>query len=150
MLLSDRLLVYRMRAEGEHKIGLRATSMTGRVGYVYQRDNEATLIVRKTFLLIRLENMWTFPGERRRTSAMRYKLATSIAVSGPSVNWNITYPRLVDRPDWITARTSARFGLFAGRPVVSIGPPTTFCLEKNDIRHFRLTFRLTIIPSRNS
>ncbi len=50
LVVSDRLLVYRMRAEGEHKIGLRATSMTGRVGYVYQRDNEATLIVRNFFV----------------------------------------------------------------------------------------------------
>jgi hypothetical protein len=51
----------------------------------------------------------------------------------------ITHPRLVDKQSWITARTSARFGLFAGRSIVSSAPPTTFCLEKNDIRHFRLT-----------
>jgi hypothetical protein len=50
LVVSDRLLVYRMRAEGEHKIGLRATSMTGRVGYVYQRNSEATLIVRNFFV----------------------------------------------------------------------------------------------------
>jgi hypothetical protein len=50
LLISDRLLRYRMRAQGEHKIGLRAISMTGRVGYLYRRDNEGALIVRNFFV----------------------------------------------------------------------------------------------------
>lgn len=48
--VSDRLLRYRMRAKGEHKIGLRATAMTGRVGYLYERDGEASLIIRNFFV----------------------------------------------------------------------------------------------------
>jgi hypothetical protein len=48
--IADGLFRYRMRAAGEHKIGLRATSMTGRVGYLYQRNEQASLIVRNFFV----------------------------------------------------------------------------------------------------
>ncbi|HYI97675.1 MAG TPA: hypothetical protein VEX68_29315 [Bryobacteraceae bacterium] len=48
--VSDGLFRYRMRAAGEHKIGLRAASVTGRVGYLYERDEEASLIVRNFFV----------------------------------------------------------------------------------------------------
>lgn len=50
LLVSDRLVRYRMRALGEHKIGLRAAAMTGRVGYVHQTGNEAALIIRNFFV----------------------------------------------------------------------------------------------------
>ena len=35
LAVSDRLVRWRMRAEGEHKIGLRAASVTGRAGYLH-------------------------------------------------------------------------------------------------------------------
>src|SRR6202011_1698110 len=42
---------YRMHSKGEHKIGLRAVAMTGRVGYLYSVANgEAALIVRNFFV----------------------------------------------------------------------------------------------------
>lgn len=50
LVASERLLRYRMRAEGEHKIGLRATAMTGRAGYLYESESESSLIVRNFFV----------------------------------------------------------------------------------------------------
>jgi hypothetical protein len=50
LMTSDGLVRYRMRAKGEHKIGLRATAMTGRVGYLFQRNDEASLIIRNFFV----------------------------------------------------------------------------------------------------
>lgn len=50
LITSDGLLRYRMRAKGEHKIGLRAAAVTGRVGYLYQNNDEASLIIRNFFV----------------------------------------------------------------------------------------------------
>jgi len=50
LFVSDRLVRYRMRAQGEHKIGLRAASMTGRVGYVYPVGEQLALIIRNFFV----------------------------------------------------------------------------------------------------
>jgi len=46
LVVSDRLVRYRMRQAGEHKIALRAVAMTGRVGYRFQQENRWALIVR--------------------------------------------------------------------------------------------------------
>lgn len=46
LLTSERLIRYRMRQKGEHKISVRAISVCGRVGYIRQADSEATLIIR--------------------------------------------------------------------------------------------------------
>ena len=51
LVVTDQLVRYRMRAPGEHKIGLRAAPMTGRVGYCYPAgDGESALIVRNFFV----------------------------------------------------------------------------------------------------
>jgi hypothetical protein len=50
LVLSDRLATYRMRAPGEHKIGLRAVIATGRVGYRYASDGRHSLVVRNFFV----------------------------------------------------------------------------------------------------
>jgi hypothetical protein len=44
--VGERLVRYKMRATGEHKLGIRAVATTGRVGYVYGSDDACTLIVR--------------------------------------------------------------------------------------------------------
>ncbi len=44
--VSDHLVVYRMRQEGEHKIAIRAVATTGRVGYLYASGEHWALIVR--------------------------------------------------------------------------------------------------------
>jgi len=46
LLITDRLVRYRMRQQGEHKISLRAIATCGRVGYLYRSADNWCLIVR--------------------------------------------------------------------------------------------------------
>lgn len=46
LAVSDHLTRYRMRARGEHKIGIRALATTGRAGYLYSTVNKSVLVVR--------------------------------------------------------------------------------------------------------
>lgn len=46
LIVGDRLIRYKMRAAGEHKLGVRAIATTGRVGYLYGGDGNSSLIVR--------------------------------------------------------------------------------------------------------
>jgi len=50
LVTSDRLVRFKMRAPGEHKIGLRASATTGRIGYIYPAGNQHALIVRNFFV----------------------------------------------------------------------------------------------------
>jgi len=50
LTMSDRLVRFKMRAEGEHKIGLRAAFTTGRIGYMYPAGNKYALLVRNFFV----------------------------------------------------------------------------------------------------
>ena len=46
LIVSDNLIRYRMRAKGEHKLGIRAVATTGRVGYIYKSGDNWALIIR--------------------------------------------------------------------------------------------------------
>jgi hypothetical protein len=46
LIVADHLIRYRMRAAGEHKIGIRAVPATGRVGYLYPTNNQFALVIR--------------------------------------------------------------------------------------------------------
>jgi hypothetical protein len=46
LIVTDHLIRYRMRASGEHKIGIRAVAATGRVGYLYPTNNQFALVIR--------------------------------------------------------------------------------------------------------
>ena len=46
LIASDHLVRYRMRATGEHKLGIRAAAVTGRAGYLYTSGDETSLVVR--------------------------------------------------------------------------------------------------------
>src|SRR6202789_4131079 len=46
LAISDRLVRFKMRAAGEHKIGIRAAVTTGRIGYIYPTENRHSLIAR--------------------------------------------------------------------------------------------------------
>jgi hypothetical protein len=46
LTVTDRLVRFKMRAAGEHKIGLRSMVTTGRIGYLYPTGNQQALIVR--------------------------------------------------------------------------------------------------------
>ncbi len=50
LIVGDRLVRYRMRAAGEHKIAIRAVATTGRVGYIRAGGARSTLIVRNFFV----------------------------------------------------------------------------------------------------
>ncbi|MFZ0760563.1 MAG: DUF6786 family protein, partial [Candidatus Sulfotelmatobacter sp.] len=64
---SDRLLRFKMRAAGEHKIGVRAAVTTGRIGYIYRSGDKHALIVRNFFVNPSGEYAdvpWTEPEDR--------------------------------------------------------------------------------------
>lgn len=46
LLVEDHRIRFKMRAAGEHKIGVRAVATTGRIGYTYPTGNRQALIVR--------------------------------------------------------------------------------------------------------
>lgn len=46
LLVGDHLIRYKMRANGEHKLGVRAAATTGRVGYLQGTGEKCSLIVR--------------------------------------------------------------------------------------------------------
>ena len=67
LAISDRLVRFKMRATGEHKIGIHAASTTGRIGYMYSVGNKQALIVRNFFVNPSGEYAdvpWTEPDDR--------------------------------------------------------------------------------------
>jgi hypothetical protein len=46
IIVGERLVRYRMRQKGEHKISLRAATITGRVGYIYRKGHNWSLVIR--------------------------------------------------------------------------------------------------------
>jgi hypothetical protein len=46
LIVGEHLVRYKMRASGEHKIGVRAIALTGRAGYMYGHGEETSLIIR--------------------------------------------------------------------------------------------------------
>lgn len=46
LTVSKRLVCFRMRQTGEHKISMRASVMTGRAAYYHRRGNQADLVIR--------------------------------------------------------------------------------------------------------
>lgn len=46
LIVQDHLIRYKMRGKGEHKLGVLATAVTGRVGYIYKAGNETSLVIR--------------------------------------------------------------------------------------------------------
>ncbi len=50
LAMSDRLVCFKMRAAGEHKIGVRAAVTTGRIGYIYPAGKQHALIIRNFFV----------------------------------------------------------------------------------------------------
>jgi len=67
LVISDHLVRFKMRAAGEHKIGIRAAATTGRIGYIYPTGNQHALIVRNFFVNPSGEYAdvpWTEPEDR--------------------------------------------------------------------------------------
>ena len=67
LAMSDRLVRFKMRAAGEHKIGVRAAVTIGRIGYMYPAVNKCALIIRNFFVNPSGEYAdvpWTEPEDR--------------------------------------------------------------------------------------
>jgi hypothetical protein len=67
LTISDRLVRFKMRAAGEHKIGVRAAVTTGRIGYIYPAGDKHALIIRNFFVNPSGEYAdvpWTEPDDR--------------------------------------------------------------------------------------
>ena len=67
LAVSDRLVRFKMRAAGEHKIGVRAAVTTGRIGYIYKTGDKHALIIRNFFVNPSGEYAdvpWTEPEDR--------------------------------------------------------------------------------------
>jgi hypothetical protein len=50
LVVDDRLIRYRMRSAGDHKISIRAVATAGRVGYLYPTGDRWALIIRNIFV----------------------------------------------------------------------------------------------------
>ncbi|MFZ0560317.1 MAG: DUF6786 family protein [Terriglobales bacterium] len=67
LAVSERLVRFKMRAPGEHKIGLRSAVTTGRIGYIYSAGDKHALIIRNFFVNPSGEYAdvpWTEPEDR--------------------------------------------------------------------------------------
>jgi Family of unknown function (DUF6786) len=67
LIAEDKMVRFKMRAAGEHKIGIRATATTGRIGYIYPSGDQYALIVRNFFVNPSGEYAdvpWTEPEDR--------------------------------------------------------------------------------------
>jgi hypothetical protein len=67
LVVTDRMVRFKMRAAGEHKIGLHAVATTGRIGYVYAAGGNHVLIIRNFFVNPSGEYAdipWTEPEDR--------------------------------------------------------------------------------------
>jgi hypothetical protein len=65
--VKDTMVRFKMRAAGEHKIGVRAAATTGRVGYLYPSGNKSSLIIRNFVVNPSGEYAdvpWTEPNDR--------------------------------------------------------------------------------------
>jgi hypothetical protein len=66
LLVTDHLIRYRMRAAGEHKIGIRAVETTGRAGYLYPTKDQFALVMRNFFVNpsgVYVDVPWTDTGD---------------------------------------------------------------------------------------
>jgi hypothetical protein len=50
LIVGEHLVRYKMRAPGEHKLGIRAAALAGRAGYLYRNGPETSLVVRNFFV----------------------------------------------------------------------------------------------------
>ena len=50
LIVNEHLIRYKMRASGEHKLGIRAVAVTGRAGYIYSKNSQSSLIIRNFFV----------------------------------------------------------------------------------------------------
>lgn len=50
LIVDEHLIRYKMRSAGEHKLGIRAAAIPGRVGYLYRTGDQTSLVIRNFFV----------------------------------------------------------------------------------------------------
>ncbi len=102
---SDRLVRFKMRAPGEHKIGLRASVTTGRMGYLYPAGDKHALIVRNFFVNPSGEYAdvpWTEPENRGYSTQAcsvnsRWGMFSEMEYHVPGIGGNTGFRHIEDR-----------------------------------------------------
>ncbi len=115
LAMSDRLVRFKMRAAGEHKIGVRAALTTGRIGYLYPTGNRHALIVRNFYVDPSGEYAdvpWTEPDDRGYSTQAcsvnsRWGEFSEMEYHVPAIGRNTTV--------CIRQKIARNFGPFAGR-----------------------------------
>jgi hypothetical protein len=105
LAVSDRLVRFKMRAPGEHKIGIRAAVTTGRIGYMYPAGERHALIVRNFFVNPSGEYAdvpWTEPEDRGYSTQAcsvnsRWGMFSEMEYHVPAVGGNSGRQQVEDR-----------------------------------------------------
>ena len=72
--VSDRLVRYKMRAKGEHKLTMRAATITGRAGYIYAEGAASALVIRN--FRVNPSGEYVCPGRKPTISVIPSRHAT--------------------------------------------------------------------------
>jgi hypothetical protein len=103
--VSDRLVRFKMRAAGEHKIGLRSAVTTGRIGYIYPASDKHALIIRNFFVNPSGEYAdvpWTEPDDRGYSTQAcsvnsRWGMFSEMEYHVPAIGGNTRLHHVEDR-----------------------------------------------------
>jgi hypothetical protein len=105
LAVSERLVRFKMRAAGEHKIGLHAAATTGRIGYMYSAGKKHALIVRNFFVNPSGEYAdvpWTEPEDRGYSAQAcsvnsRWGMFSEMEYHVPAIGGNTGLHHIEDR-----------------------------------------------------
>ena len=105
LTVGDRLVRFKMRAAGEHKIGLRSMATTGRIGYIYPAGNKHALIIRNFFVNPSGEYAdvpWTDPDDRGYSTQAcsvnsRWGMFSEMEYHVPAIGGNTGLRHMEDR-----------------------------------------------------
>jgi hypothetical protein len=116
LTMSDRLVRFKMRAGGEHKIGVRAATTTGRIGYIHPAGDRHALIVRNFFVNPSGEYAdvpWTEPEDRGYSTQAcsvnsRWGMFSEMEYHVPAIGGDTGLRRIEDRSQLWAFRGSRR------------------------------------------
>ncbi|MGA7293507.1 MAG: DUF6786 family protein [Terriglobales bacterium] len=105
LTVGDRLVRFKMRAAGEHKIGLRSMATTGRIGYIYPAGNKHALIIRNFCVNPSGEYAdvpWTDPDDRGYSTQAcsvnsRWGMFSEMEYHAPAIGGNTGLRQMEDR-----------------------------------------------------
>lgn len=105
LTVGDRLVRFKMRAAGEHKIGLLSMATTGRIGYIYPTGNKHALIIRNFCVNPSGEYAdvpWTDPDDRGYSTQAcsvnsRWGMFSEMEYHAPAIGGNTGLRQMEDR-----------------------------------------------------